>query len=181
MKTKRLLTFCIVLPLLFSTITFSIGILKVEAQIDASKNEWPMFRQNPQSTGLSLSAAPNCSLLWRFFTGSSSSLADRLRATPTVSNGVVYIGSSANLYALNASNGKVIWQVNVGSQIESSAAVAYGFVYVGILFDGRNGFVAAYNATNGCLVWRFATNSGIESSPVVVNGVVYIGSYSGYV
>ncbi len=148
------------------------------------KDDWPMFRHDLQGSGVSLTPVTGNNLLWRFFTGPSSnpSLGDRLRATPTIANGVVYIGSnSSTFYALNATTGNVIWQVGVSSQIESSAAVAYGMVYVGILWNGVNGYVAAYNASNGALVWRFATNSGIESSPIVVDGVVYVGSYAGYV
>ena len=72
-------------------------------------------------------------LLWRFFTGPSNipSVADRLRASPTVVNGVVYMGSNNSyFYALNATNGFPIWQVNVGSDVESSAAVVDNVVYV---------------------------------------------------
>jgi outer membrane protein assembly factor BamB len=150
----------------------------------STSNDWPMYRQNPQRSGLSTSAAPTSNLLWTFFTGPSGtpSLADRLRASPTIVNGVLYIGSnSSSFYALNAVTGSQIWQVNVGSNVESSATVVDGVVYVGILWNGHNGYVDALNATNGGLIWQFATNSGIESSPAVVNGVVYIGSYNGYV
>jgi outer membrane protein assembly factor BamB len=150
----------------------------------ANIDYWTMYRHDLQRSGVSASPAVDCDLIWQFFTGPSAvpSLADRLRASPTVAGGVVYIGSNGSyFYALNATNGSPIWQVNVGSNVESSAAVANGIVYVGILWDGHNGYVDALNATNGATVWRFATNSGIESSPAVVNGVVYIGSFYGYV
>ena len=60
-------------------------------------------------------------------------------ATPAIANGVVYEGSNNGyLYALNATiRSALIWQYNSGSQIESSAAVANGVVYVGILWDGH--------------------------------------------
>ena len=147
-------------------------------------DNWAMYRHDIQRSGLSTSQAPNNNLLWKFFTGPSNSpsLADRLRASPTIVEGVVYIGSNNSIfYALNATSGATIWQVNVGSVIESSAAVVDNVVYVGILWDGHNGYVDAFNATNGALIWQFATTSGIESSPAVVNGVVYIGSFNGYV
>jgi outer membrane protein assembly factor BamB len=139
-------------------------------------DDWPMYRHDSSNVGSSSSKASNALPVWQFSTG------DKIRASPTVANGVVYEGSNNGyLYALNASNGALIWQYNSGSQIESSAAVAKGIVYVGILWDGHNGYVDAINATTGARIWRYATNSGIESSPTVVNGVVYIGSYYGYV
>ncbi len=149
-------------------------------------DNWSMYRHDLQRSGLSSSVAPNGSLSWQFFTGPSNSsalaLADRLRASPTVVDGVVYFGSNSSyFYALNATNGCTIWQVDVGANVESSAAVVDNMVYVGILWDGHNGYVDALNAKTGALIWRFATNSGIESSPAVSAGVVYIGAYSGYV
>ena len=94
-------------------------------------DDWPMFRHDLQRSGVSSTPVLSNNLAWRFFTGSGS-----LRATPTIVDGVVYIGSNGNsLYALNASTGGKIWEVGVGSQIESSAAVAYGMVYVGILVE----------------------------------------------
>ena len=147
-------------------------------------DDWSMYRHDVQRSGLSASSAPNCRLLWQYFTGPSptSSLADRLRASPAVVGGVVYVGSnSSSFYALNATTGSPIWQVDVGANVESSAAVVDNVVYVGILWNGHNGYVDALNATDGSVIWRFATNSGIESSPAVVDGVVYVGSYNGYV
>lgn len=142
----------------------------------SAADDWASYRHDASNAGVSASKASNAVPIWQFNTG------DKVRATPTVANGVVYVGSNNGvLYALNAQSGALIWQYSSGSQIESSAAVADGVVFVGILWDGSHGYVDALNATTGARIWRFATNSGIESSPTVVNGVVYIGSYSGYV
>ncbi len=142
----------------------------------STSDDWTSYRHDASNAGVSASKASNAVPIWQFNTG------DKVRATPTIANEVVYVGSNNGvLYALNAQSGAEIWQYNSGSQIESSAAVANGVVYIGILWDGSHGYVDALNATTGTRIWRFATNSGIESSPTVVNGVVYIGSYSGYV
>jgi outer membrane protein assembly factor BamB len=141
------------------------------------QDDWPMYRHDLQGSGVSSSSVLGANLMWKFYTGS-----DRIRSTPTIANGIVYIGSNANcFYALNASTGEKVWSVGVTSSMESSATVAYGIVYVGILWNQQNGYVCAFNASNGATIWRFATDSGIESSPTVLNGVVYIGSYLGYV
>jgi len=155
----------------------------IDAQ-NLTANNWSMYRNNLERSGFSTSPAPSCDLLWRYFTGLSSnaSVADHLRATPTIVNDILYMGTNNhNFIAVNTTTAELIWQANVTSNVESSAAVVDGVVYVGILWDGQNGYINAFNATTGQLIWQFAANSGIESSPAVTDGIVYIGSYSGYV
>ncbi len=162
--------------LVLNGVTYNIAPPSNQPSNGSTPDDWSMFHHDLQRTGQSASAASNGSLLWQFSTG------DKIRSSPTVTNGVVYEGSNNGyVYALNAATGSVIWQYNSGSQVESSAAVANGVVYVGILWDGHNGYVVALNASTGSVIWRFATNSGIESSPATVNGVVYIGSFYGYI
>src|SRR5690348_1358435 len=114
--------------------------------------------------------------------------------SPTVANGVVYVGSQTSF---NSNNGKLdafsasgcgrqvcppMWQGVAGKDaiLMSSPTVAGGLVYVGA-FDGR---LYAFNVS-GCgsakcpPVWRAATNGSIESTPTVVGGVLYVGSDDG--
>ncbi len=142
--------------------------------------DWPMYRHDLQGTGASQSTVVNGQLLWKFYAGSSG--LNRLRSSPTIAEGTLYIGTENNrFYALNSTTGSQIWSIDVGAPMVSSAAIEDGVVYIGVTWNGRNGYVEALNATNGEIIWQFPTDSGIESSPVVVNGVVYIGSYRGYV
>ncbi len=193
-QLRAIIVFAILSLLLLNVLSSGVSLKNVKAEEPpttnsvtdqtSKSNEWSMYRHDQMRSGLTLSLAPNSSLIWKFFTGpfDISSLADRLRASPTVVGGVVYIGSNSSyFYALNATTGSQIWRVNVGSNVESSAAVVDNVVYVGVLWNGHNGYVDALNATNGALIWQFTTNSGIESSPSVVNSVVYVGSYLGYV
>jgi outer membrane protein assembly factor BamB len=123
--------------------------------------------------------------LWR-----STDLA-QIRDSPTVKNGIVYVGSqtsfSSNDGKLNAFDADgcgqdvcaPLWQGLAGRQsiLESSPAVSSGTVFVGA-FDGK---LYAFDA-NGCgaatcePLWTGATGGTIESSPTVSRGVVYIGS-----
>jgi outer membrane protein assembly factor BamB len=123
----------------------------------------------------------------------STSLA-QIIDSPTVSNGVVYVGSqtsaTSNDGRLNAFNavgcGRAVcapmWQGLAGAEsiLESSPAVANGTVFVGA-FDGK---LYAFNAS-GCgrstcqPLWTGATGASIESTPTVSNGVVYVGSDDG--
>ena len=113
--------------------------------------------------------------------------AGRVRGSPAVSEGVVYIGSfDGRVYAFDLSTGKERWHydtegtaLNSGNfgfdrrSIQSSPAVANGTVFVG----ARDGFIYALNANNGTLRWRFDHKiSWINSSLAVVDGVAYDGS-----
>lgn len=123
----------------------------------------------------------------------STSVAQIL-SSPTVKNGVVYVGSQTSFDSaagkLNAFSASgcghdvcpPLWQGKAGTQsiLESSPAVAGGMVFVGA-FDGK---LYAFRA-NGCgkllcaPLWTGSTGGTIESSPTAVNGVVYIGSDDG--
>src|SRR5206468_6794235 len=117
-------------------------------------------------------------------------------ASPTVVNGVVYIGSNTGVfYALNEATGAVLWQrllgyttalsCGEGHGIVSTAAVANDPVsgtltaYVG----GGDGYLYALNAATGDIVFRqFVVDVGttqnegfIFGSPTIVNGKIYIG------
>jgi outer membrane protein assembly factor BamB len=114
--------------------------------------------------------------------------------SPTVADGVVYIGSQTSpdsndgllsafdAHGCGAAICEPLWQGAAGKEsiLESSPAVGGGFVYVGA-FDGK---LYAFDA-HGCgralcrPVWTGATGGTIESSPTVVGGVVYIGSDDG--
>ena len=61
-----------------------------------------------------------------------------------MANGVVYVGSLTNVYALNASTGVKLWSYTTGNYVDSPAVVN-GVVYVGS-FDGN---VYALNASTG--------------------------------
>jgi outer membrane protein assembly factor BamB len=114
--------------------------------------------------------------------------------SPTVSHGMVYVGSQTSdtsnagkLDVFSASGcGHAVcaplWQGLAGpkSILQSSPAVANGTVFVGA-YDGR---VYAFNA-NGCgaakcpPLWRGTTGGTIESTPTVARGVMYVGSDDG--
>lgn len=127
--------------------------------------------------------------LWR-----STSLA-QIVDSPTVSNGIVYVGSQTSF---DNNNGRLnafaaagcgqdvcapLWQGKAGKEsiLESSPVVADGVVYVGA-FDGR---LYAFDA-QGCggaklcdPLWTGRAHGTIESTPLVAGGVVYIGADDG--
>jgi outer membrane protein assembly factor BamB len=129
---------------------------------------WPMFHHDLSHTGNSNSTAPSTNqTLWRFNTGGPVD-------SPVVSGGLVYIGSlDDNVYALNASDGSLVWKYKTGGNVLSPAAVADGKVYVG----SEDNKVYALNATTGAYIWSYKTDGIVISSPAVAGSVVYVGSY----
>ena len=72
---------------------------------------------------------------------------------------------------------KLLWTLEAGESIESSAAIVDGVVYVG----SQSGDLLAVSLSSGEELWRYrATKFGIgESSPCVGRGLVYIGDLDG--
>ena len=62
---------------------------------------------------------------WRYPTGTPVS------SSPAVADGVVYVGSYASLYAVDAESGELRWGYTTGGRVHFSPAVVGGVVYVG--------------------------------------------------
>lgn len=93
-------------------------------------------------------------------------------STPTVANGVVYVGTDA-VYALRSSDGSLIWKNQTVGGSVGKLAVDNGVVYV----VSPLGTLFALDAGTGTAIWQFYT--GETTPPVVANGVVYASSTSG--
>jgi outer membrane protein assembly factor BamB len=97
-------------------------------------------------------------------------------SSPTVENGIVYIGASDNrLYAVDANTGALKWQFNTGGMLYGSPIVSNGSVYIG---TENASVLFAIDAVTGTLKWNYVYTNNFRSSPVVFDGVVYIGSYA---
>jgi outer membrane protein assembly factor BamB len=126
----------------------------------------------------------NANVLWSFnayFGVSSSDIQTLSIGGPSlrVSDGIVYIGSITDVYAVNASTGDTIWK-SPTPPIYSVPAVVDGVIFIG----SSDNSVYAFNASNGIELWHCILGSSfflILGSPVVSNGVVFIGSMDSYV
>ena len=109
---------------------------------------------------------------------------DVFTSSPTVADGVVYIGSGdQNVYALDATTGALRWTFATGDVVHASPAVANGVVVIGS-WD-RN--LYALDAQTGRERWHYTTGNdtviynqiGIASSATIVNGAVFVGGRDG--
>lgn len=110
---------------------------------------------------------------------------DVFLSSPTVVDGVVYIGSGdQHVYALDAATGALKWSFATGDVVHASPAVADGLVYIGS-WD-RN--LYALDAATGRERWRYTTGDdttiynqiGLASSPAVSDGMVFVGGRDGH-
>lgn len=100
-------------------------------------------------------------------------------APPTVFEGVIYTsgaGSGGTLYAVDASNGFVLWTASVANGDKSSPAVTNEGVYVS--YSCPN--VYKFNPANGALIWRFSTgcSGGGGKTPALFDGRLYVRDFS---
>ncbi len=144
------------------------------------------FRSDSARTGV-FAAPPGYAFggfAWRFQTHGS------VRSTPAVFGRTLYVGSGDGaLYALDATDGRLLWRYDAGSSVTSSPAVAGGAVY----FQTRAGAVIALDALRGRLLWRTADHTDAplvwghesgdlySSSPVVAGNALVVGSGDGAV
>ena len=95
-------------------------------------------------------------------------------STPALANGVLYVGSTGSVVALNANTGVALWEFGKGAYVSSSPSVANGVVYS----ESEDGNLYALNASTGALLWQYKiSNQPGASGPAIANGNVYIGSF----
>jgi polyvinyl alcohol dehydrogenase (cytochrome) len=158
----------------------------------SSPAQWPMFGQNYHNTAngttdISVNDVASLKPKWVFTTSGDVS------ARAAVVNQVAYFPDwGGNVYAVKASNGKLIWKKNIladyvsglsgisGTEVVSVTSpavdVASNTLYLG---TQTGGYLLAINASTGNLKWAtqldshgYATDT---ASPIVYNGVVYVG------
>lgn len=125
-------------------------------------------------------------LAWIFHPGNSQSL----EATPVVVNGVMYVTSANDVFALDARAGRVVWHyqrpVSPGLLDDAAAhknrgvAVWKHFVYV----ETDDAHLLCLDARSGGLRWdvQYADKTkhyGATSAPLIVKGAVIVGTSGG--
>jgi len=113
----------------------------------------------------------NGGLLWQYRTDGS------VYPAPIVVNGVVYVTASvdngpSHVYALRASDGKLLWSYTRNSYVPSLLVVE-GVAYLA----SADGLLAALRASDGSVLWHREIQGQGVSLVEVVNGVLYGATY----
>ena len=105
--------------------------------------------------------------------------ADYHQSTPVLQANALYFGSGDDFYAVNADNGKQLWNFAAGNIIHTTPVIANNKIFFGS-FDGN---VYALNISDGSLAWKFKTvghrffpKGEVQGSPVIAKNVVIIGA-----
>jgi quinohemoprotein ethanol dehydrogenase len=137
-----------------------------------------MYTTGPAGRVYALDAS-NGNLLWQFepplqLKNARGACCDIVNRGVAVWNGKVYVGSFEGiLYALDAKDGKVVWQADTlfdktrAYSVTGAPQVAGKVVVIGnggAEFDTR-GYVSAYDLDTGALVWRFFTTPSDPARP----------------
>jgi len=136
----------------------------------SSTNEWAMFHRGLNHSGVypGVIDMTNFGKLWSYTMGNWS-----YSSSPAISQDILYIGSyDKKLYAVNATNGSLIWTYTTKGIVRSSPAVSNNIVYAG---SGDTRFYAL-NATSGVHIWNYTTKDAIYAPPLVYNDIAYIPS-----
>lgn len=130
--------------------------------------DWPLFRGDPQLTGVAASALPaDLKPLW------THRAAAGIESSAVVAGSLVYVAAlDGKLQALALDSGAVKWTYDAGAPIKSSPSVFAGIVYVG----DESGILHAVDAGSGARRWTFATEAAVASSANLAGDLIVFGS-----
>jgi uncharacterized repeat protein (TIGR01451 family) len=99
-------------------------------------------------------------------------------ATPTVSNGVVYVaGGDWKIHAFDAVTGALLWRTIVDDGAVSSPTVGNGVLYATTVNQAT---LYAIDPLTGQILWqRFGGSNGDMNNPIVSGNVIYTGGDAG--
>lgn len=128
---------------------------------------------------------------WLFQTGD---YAENLHSTPIVQNGVMYlISARLQVFALDATNGKVMWHYRYGTPAAGLAGTHADFIQnrgvaIGdgkVFFGTKDNFMVALDQKTGKELWKVSIDDpkqcgcNITGAPLVVKDKVIIGGNGG--
>jgi outer membrane protein assembly factor BamB len=132
-----------------------------------------VYAPTPQSRAMALNGT-NGDVIWQFVEPYGNSWV----GSPLVNGQYVYYTtcnfdesnttSNAGVYALNKTNGNVLWHQNVGNII-GSVAYDSGMVFISV-YNPPGQY--ALNATTGDVIWNQNYGASWDSSPVIYDGMI---------
>lgn len=164
------------------TATTTVTVGAVPTGSPPGPGDWPQWgwdlqqhRVNPNESTISSGNVASLGMAWQQRIPGP----DIYQASPSVANGIVYIGSVAGLLsAYNATTGALLWTFQANGPIYGSPTIVNDIAYFGTVNEPQEeqagNYAYALNATTGSVIWENALPNGGEwVPPVVTNGVAY--------
>lgn len=147
----------------------------------APRENWPMYRFDPQRTGWNpnLAHRPPYDVIW------SHGAKSLLEFPPAVADDRLFFANIRGVFVgLNARNGQRLWAQETGRCSASSPTIDGDVVYAAFMdpypcpkAQTGTGFIIAWDTATGRELWR--TDMGaVESSPLVMEGRVYVADWN---
>ena len=141
---------------------------------DASSSEEGVVKAKNYGTRVVL--FENGEIVWE------KELGTELRGEPTVYSNKLFIGSSkGELFALNISDGALLWSYESDEKMEaayqyySAPAESGDRIYIG----GASSMVYCIDAIKGTLLWKHEVSDWVRSKPLVIDDIVYVATMDG--
>lgn len=115
----------------------------------------------------------------------SGSAVHGLTASPGYDGTRLFVGSASSpngMFALNSSDGGVLWRHETDLPVYSSPAVGGGVVVFGtgaVFGDTTAGSIVALSTSDGQVLWTYDTHSAVRSSPAIAGGLMVAGDARG--
>ncbi len=143
--------------------------------------DWTQSGLNPEKVPGVLAAAPEFREAWRAGIGEGSSEQKRIVAAPVVKDGRIYvIDAGQKVSALDASNGRRVWEVRLEAANPhwDEFAVGGGLAIAGdkLIVASGFGYVTALNLSDGSQIWHRRTDSPMSSSPAILGSRAFLTS-----
>ena len=85
----------------------------------------------------------------------------------------MFIGANDGfLYALDSSNGSLIWEIKIDGMVRSTPIVWKNLVFIG----SDDGYLTALDQNFGDIIWRYRTGDAIVAGPIIYDSKLYVGS-----
>jgi len=131
---------------------------------------WLTYRHDLARTGYATTTAPNSntSRLWSF--------GQYYPGQPVIVGGMVIIGASGGMYAVDETTGVTLWGPVSFSGTFNKLSYDGGKIYVGT----NTGYLYCMNATTSSKIWEYQTAVYVTTATAVANGKVYFGTSDNY-
>jgi outer membrane protein assembly factor BamB len=140
-----------------------------ETRQPPTADAWPMFRGDPQGTGVAQGSLPEkLALRWTFTPVHAS-----FESAAAIVDGVVFAGSSnGKFYAVDLASGRKRWEFATEAGFSAAPSVRDALVFVG----DRDGRFHCLDAASGKRKWYYDAGGEIDSGANFHHGTVLFGS-----